>query len=370
MSKPNILTVDDEPINLEIMEELLQAHYDLTTIESGESCIEALTENRPDLILLDVKMPGIDGLETCRRVKADPATQDIPVIFVSALSSVDEKMAGYEAGGDDYVAKPFDEAELRAKIDVTLSNHQKLSQVQQNSQDAMAAAMTAMTNAGELGGILNFFRNSFGCNDFEALGELLVNAHREHGLNISVLISNGDEQIKLSTSGVIHSLEFSVIEKLRTAGRIYDFGQRTVFNYDNLSILVLNMPVDDADKYGRFKDNIVLVGEGAQARIEAMIWHQEQLRQKDHLDKVVAAAREALARFEREARENKFRLTNEMEGLVVKVERLIITLGMTEEQEEVLLKTIKATDATVVKLFDEESSLGELLDDIIKMMDQ
>lgn len=370
MHKPNILVVDDEPINQEIMEELLDGDYQLTHASTGEACLQQLSQSQPDLILMDVKMPGIDGLETCRRIKLDSATHSIPVIFVSALSNADEKMAGYEAGGDDYLSKPFDEAELRAKISVVLANRQQLEQSKQASQEAMSVAMVAMTNAGEIGGVLNFFRNSFGCVTLQELGELLINAHTEYGLHCSVVIHHATESVQLSYAGIIHPLEFAIIEKLRSAGRIYDFGHRSVFNYPNLSILVLNMPVDDPERCGRFKDHIALLGAGAQGRIEAMNAQLEQQRQKDHLDQVVTIARAALSRFEKEGRENKYRLTNAMEELVVKTERLMMSLGLTEEQEEALLNTIKETDSTIVRLFDEENNLGKLLDNIIQMLDQ
>ena len=85
--KALILCVDDEPVNLVIMEELLQDRYELLTAKSGEGCLQQVSLLVPDLILLDVNMPELDGLETCERLKADPETAEIPIIFVSALAS-------------------------------------------------------------------------------------------------------------------------------------------------------------------------------------------------------------------------------------------------------------------------------------------
>ena len=96
--KASILCVDDEPVNLVILEELLQSSYALNSVNSGESCLQQVGIDRPDLILLDVNMPEMDGLETCERLKADTDTAEIPVIFVSALATQEELMAGYEAG--------------------------------------------------------------------------------------------------------------------------------------------------------------------------------------------------------------------------------------------------------------------------------
>ena len=115
-SKPLILCVDDEPVNLTIMEELLQDNYELSIVKSGESCLQQVDIQKPDLILLDVNMPEMDGLETCARLKADAETAEIPIIFVSALASQAELMAGYEAGGDDYITKPFSEEILQKRF--------------------------------------------------------------------------------------------------------------------------------------------------------------------------------------------------------------------------------------------------------------
>ncbi len=91
--KASILCVDDEPVNLAIMEELLRDNYALNTVNSGEGCLEQVSLQKPDLILLDVNMPKMDGLETCARLKSDTNTAEIPIIFVTSLSTHEELMA-------------------------------------------------------------------------------------------------------------------------------------------------------------------------------------------------------------------------------------------------------------------------------------
>ena len=124
-SKALILYVDDEPVNLIIMQEFLQDSYELITVNSGEGCLQQVAIQKPDLILLDVNMPEVDGLETCARLKADAETAEIPIVFVSALASQTELMAGYEAGGDDYITKPFSEEILQKKLQIVLASQQR-----------------------------------------------------------------------------------------------------------------------------------------------------------------------------------------------------------------------------------------------------
>lgn len=114
-----ILIVDDNPTNCLICQEMLQDDYSLLVVESGEAALEAAAEFDPDLILLDVMMPGIDGIEVCRQLRRSTRPW-VKIIMVSAKVQVEDRVAGYDAGADDYLPKPFDEQELMAKIRVHL----------------------------------------------------------------------------------------------------------------------------------------------------------------------------------------------------------------------------------------------------------
>ena len=114
---PIVLIVDDNPTNLGVITNYLKAYGYKTPIASnGEIALKRAQLILPDLILLDVLMPGIDGFETCRRLKAEETTKDIPVIFMTALVSTEDKVRGFEVGGVDYVTKPFQQEEVLARV--------------------------------------------------------------------------------------------------------------------------------------------------------------------------------------------------------------------------------------------------------------
>jgi len=118
----NIFLVDDRQENIQVLAPLLLAeNYEVLVAYSGLEALEKVEEVKPDLILLDVNMPGIDGYETCRRLKSSPSTADIPVIFLTAQSNQDSIQAGFDAGGVDYVSKPFNRSELMSRIKTQLS---------------------------------------------------------------------------------------------------------------------------------------------------------------------------------------------------------------------------------------------------------
>jgi len=133
MAKHNdiILAVDDNPTNLTLLVDYLERlGFEVSAAEDGESALELLDYITPDIILLDIMMPGMDGFETCRSLKAIPAVQDIPVIFMTALSETSDKVKGFEAGAVDYITKPIQHEELLARI----TTHLKIKQLQQQLQ--------------------------------------------------------------------------------------------------------------------------------------------------------------------------------------------------------------------------------------------
>ena len=119
-SKGRILVVDDNVRNIAILQKTLGRAYRVAAATSGEEALQVAPRFTPDVMLLDIMMPGIDGYETCRRFRAAPELTHTKIIMVSAKALVSERLAGYEAGADDYIVKPFDEDELQAKVRVYL----------------------------------------------------------------------------------------------------------------------------------------------------------------------------------------------------------------------------------------------------------
>jgi len=123
-SKKRILVVDDTKDVLQVVSRRLQSWgYEALTAESGEEGLRIAEEQVPDLILLDIMMPKLKGREVCARLKANPKTQKIPVIFLTALGLADHVKAGMDLGADDYIVKPFEPAELKDRITICLARY-------------------------------------------------------------------------------------------------------------------------------------------------------------------------------------------------------------------------------------------------------
>jgi len=116
-TKPKILCVDDDASILKTFEILLVPNgYEVFKAQNGQEALEKLKEERIDLVLMDVKMPNLDGVEACRRIKTDERTRNIPVVLITTLSAKGDRIKGIEAGAEDFISKPFDVAEVLARV--------------------------------------------------------------------------------------------------------------------------------------------------------------------------------------------------------------------------------------------------------------
>jgi putative two-component system response regulator len=120
-NKQNVLIVDDEPGNIRILMELLSANYQIRVATNGETALEiAMSKNPPDLILLDIMMPGMDGYEVCKRLKENSSTHRIPVIFLTGKATEEDEIKGFETGAVDYITKPFSAVIVATRVKTAL----------------------------------------------------------------------------------------------------------------------------------------------------------------------------------------------------------------------------------------------------------
>jgi len=151
--KSKILAVDDNSINLAVVKELLGSQYDLMTVSTGKDVLKTAQEFRPDLIILDIMLPDIDGYEVCRQIRKSSLLCYTKIIMVSAKAMASERLKGYQVGADDYLTKPYDGEELLAKVCAHLRS-QPAKAIQEKAQDLLN------TLYDKINGLLNSLANS------------------------------------------------------------------------------------------------------------------------------------------------------------------------------------------------------------------
>ncbi len=150
ISLGTIMIIDDTPGNLALLSDTLsEAGYRVLVAIDGLSALEQIKYLQPDIILLDVVMPGIDGFETCRKIKSNPATIDIPILFMTGLSELDNLLRGFDEGGLDYIVKPIKPTEVLARVEVHLTQARTIRRTKTALKHAPFAALT-LENSGRI----------------------------------------------------------------------------------------------------------------------------------------------------------------------------------------------------------------------------
>lgn len=359
--KKHVLIVDDSADDIHILMENLKSEYAVLAATNGAKALElASREPYPNAILLDVMMEGMDGYETCRQLKDNPATKNIDIIFVSAHDTTEEKLAGYDAGGSDYLIKPVQPQELLQKVKLAVKSQEIRANVDAEKESAMQAAMTAITSAGEQGVVLDFMRRSFLVNTIEDLARLIVEATSMYGLDNSVQIRTADGDVNVSSAQPMSPLEIELLTRLKDAGRLRESGKRFIANFGNISQLIKNMP-DDMEKQGRLRDHLAILLEGAEARLKSLELNAD-------LAQLVVDARLSLKKIKIMQEEQKQAGVKIMDDTLDELEESFMSYGLSEDQEVLLSKVVQSGVEKTIDNFERGVAIDEELGALIQRL--
>ncbi|WP_434627116.1 response regulator [Chromobacterium sp. CV08] len=341
MEKHRILVIDDDPIVVRIVQVLFDDKLCVTCAGDGEEGLRAVAEQGPDIVLLDIQMDGMDGYETCRRMRLLELENQPYVIFVSADGDPVRRLAAYNAGGEDFVGKPLQAEELTRKVEQALRVRNEINELRKQTQGAMSVAMSAMTDSSALGACLHYFRRLFSVSGPEALMEASLEAVGEFGLNGAVQLRVGGEARTLNSERCSNPMESLLLEDLSADRRhIVSSGSRTAFHYGPVSILINNMPVDDPDRYGKLKDYLALMAEGAAERLHSLALDSRDAVAQRHRHEVRAL----------------------FGAMCEELERSLTPLGLSGAQRQALAETLDKTARAVDALCDGDPALAEGMD--------
>ncbi|MBI4985153.1 MAG: response regulator, partial [Rhodocyclales bacterium] len=188
-----IFAVEDDAMMRALLDDILSGDHVVEAFSSAEACLQRLNAQTPDLFLVDVGLPGIDGYALCRRIKDNPDWAAIPVTFISGYDTIEAKLKGYAAGGEDFIVKPIEMDELLRKVQIARRIAGDQIRLREHARYAEHTAMSAMTSMGQLGLVIEFLRKTFACSTGSELAATIVGVLGQYGVNGAVQVRLGDE---------------------------------------------------------------------------------------------------------------------------------------------------------------------------------
>jgi CheY-like chemotaxis protein len=249
-----VLAIDDDKYVHHIIEESLAGFCKIIHARDGDEGLRLTNKYNPDIILLDIEMPGMSGYDVCKAIKHSESTQDIPVMFLSSKIELSDRVKGYSVGASDYITKPFNAEELIARIKVLYEYRQQCAKLKLDIAKANKTAEIAMTESGDMGRIMRYVGQSYHANNFQSLSEHFFAFFAPLNLDVVVVFWYQGTGVFYSQQSGVCPLEQELLEQHRQAQRFVDIGSSTIINYPKVSLLIKNMPVDNDALYGRYKD--------------------------------------------------------------------------------------------------------------------
>ena len=238
------------------------------------------------VVVMDAVHHASLNIEICEDILALKGMADIPFIVLTQSVSLDDKLKALEIGCDDFIESRATGDEACARITKSIFNRIANDQLAKRLELATDAAHSAMVDNSDLGANLQFLLSVHSCDNLDQLGQQFFQVIERYGLKCSLQMRSIMGDKNMEAHGMAKDLETQLLSQMADSDRYIDFGRRTICNYENVSLLIKNMPVDDPEKYGAIKDNTFCLVQGLNARIHALEDQHRIQKEKDALAKL------------------------------------------------------------------------------------
>ncbi|MFL0795916.1 MAG: response regulator [Cellvibrionaceae bacterium] len=366
MEKLKLLIIEDEMDFVENIIDFFGEDYEIQSSGNGENGKQKIDQWRPDIILQDLYLPDIKGYDVCRYARDLDFNYRPVVVFISGADSVEEQLATYDAGGDDFLQKPVKLKALALKLEIFSKLYQERMDLMQREANSRDMAFSSMTEASQYGQLLQYFKSLNTASSFNEVGEETVSYLSSLDLESVVELNHLDMggEFEHFSSHPISPMEYNVLNVTRTGERLIHFGTRTVVNGQNCSILVKNMPVGDEVLYGRLADILAALIEA----LDACVWG---LVRMGRLDQVVSTFKSFISGPYREMKSNENLMFDTVDKICSEIQGSFHYLGLEQEQEEFLSNLAASTRETTDNIRDQmnenDDYFEQLLRDLVRL---
>ncbi|WP_283788213.1 hypothetical protein QNI23_002530 [Bermanella sp. WJH001] len=329
---------------------------------------QLLSKLDPDtkLIVLDFIEHGPEALELIKNIRNKGGFDQVPIIVLEGEHLHHSSIQAFEMGCDDIIDKGVNEAEIALRCEKLIFNKIASDQLQAQVKQATELAFIAMSDTSDLGINIQFLLEVHQCSNLDELGMRLLQAVNAYGLKASVQLRSEMGTKNMEASGMERELESKLMWELKDDGRYIDFGKRSVMNYEQVSVLVKDMPVDDEKKYGALKDNLFSLLQGADARLKALENVQQVEDQQQMVRSLSIKMQNMMEDIDDGYQSVMKSIADVVENMSDGINEVIMNLALHEEQERALEKVMEYGLQTTNAIFSKGLQLDEDFQNVIK----
>lgn len=379
-ARKTILIIDDSDNIFTLrVEKIFGDTFNVVRERSGVSGIEYAVKKPPDVILLDIEMPEMNGFDVCRALKDRNETADVPVIFISAHTDLENRLNSYEAGGDAYLSKPPASEELARKIAVVLRNRKRNAELAQRISAASTLVRQASETASDARQIMEFMREIAGYTSYVQIAEAGLRFLARLSLECAIQLRTKSGSISRNNNGFCAPLEEQVMHTMQTCGSRVTFGKRAAFNCERVTVIINNMPAPGSDVAARVEDSVMVITEALEQTMRSLELTFDAITRGDTLLGLLHKNASILREVQAHNQEQRGRSSEILNQLVYDIEDSFIFLGLSESQEDYLQNLARDAVDKAQKLYNNSierdaimrfdavmHSLGEDLEDTLR----
>jgi CheY-like chemotaxis protein len=298
----------------------------------------------------------------CRRIKEQTAA--VPVLFISGLNDLESRLAGYDAGGDDFIAKPYKLAELKQKVEVLRRMAEENAVLRSKLDESDMLTSIVLSNLDEYAVLVKFLRSLNTCEQHSDVADAILSMFKSFRLNGALQLRLPQLELTLDHAGKHCPLTASIITHVRSLGCIAEFKNRAVFNFGRVSVLISNMPLNDPDLCGRLRDHLAIAVETVDAKLLSLQARQENSQTKDEIAVLLQSLGRAIHDFNDRYEKARFQSSQTKCLMFDELNSEFVSLGMREIQENCIKAIIESRTDQLVDLFDFSGETENTLRDL------
>lgn len=353
--------------------EQLGSQFDLVVAESPSDAVAIATSSAVPIklvIIMDHTKDGDQALSLTRKLNSVDIIAEIPLVVIATeAQSLESRMAFFDAGCDDHIQQESS-SELQMRLMRIIFNKIANDQLKQKLVQANEMAFIAMSDTSDLGVNVQFLLDVNHCDNLDEAGMRLFQALKSYNINCSLQMRSRFGVKNMEANGMAKELESTLLTECKDKGRYVDFGRRSIMNYDRVSLLVRNMPVDDKNKYGAIKDNVFSLLQGLDARLNALD-NVESLKLESQLvGQLTSRMRELMEEVDEGYHLTMTQIAGAVENIADGIEREIQFLGMDETQERAIQKIMETGITETNQIFNEGLKLDKGLAEFLGEVEQ